>query len=206
MPFTLRSARMAGMLGITLAVVLTLTLIAAPSGAASEAAQDSLTFSAVAQDVGSGGGGGQTQVAFTFTRWNTEEERDELEQILINDGMQALADKLRTAPEVGFVRAPTLRTTAWRLRYAIMFRNEEGQRVIRAATDRPVSFVEANQRMVRTGDYNVALIELTIDEEGNGNGWIRSGVEFVYHEETDSIVARNMQNQPIVLNNVRITQ
>ena len=203
MPFTVRNARLAGMLGITLAIAL--TLIAAPSGAAGEAEQDSLTFSAVAQHAGTGGGG-QTQVAFTFTRWSTEGERDELEQILINDGMQALADELRTAPEVGFIRAPTLRSTSWRLRYAIMFRNEEGQRVIRAATDRPVSFVEANQRMVRTWDYNVALIELTIDEEGNGDGWVRSGVEFVYHEETDSIVARNMSSQPIVLNNVRITQ
>jgi len=187
------------------ALVLALTFAVAPFGVADEAAQDGLTFSAVAQNVGTGGGG-QTQVTLTFTRWSTEEERDELEQILINDGMQALADKLRSAPEVGFIRAPSLRSTSWRLRYGIMFRNEEGKRVIRAAADRPVSFAEATQRRQRTWDFNVALIELTIDEEGNGDGWIRSGVEFVYHEETDSIVARNMSSQPIVLNNVRITQ
>jgi len=203
MSFLSRRAGIAGIFGIALVVALTFAVV--PFGVADEAEQDSLTFSAVAQNAGTGGGG-QTQVAFTFTRWSTEEERDELEQILINDGMQPLADKLRTATEVGFIRAPTLRSTSWRLRYAIMFRNEEGQRVIRAATDRPVSFVEASQRMVRTWDYNVALIELTIDEDGNGDGWIRSGVEFVYHEDTDSIVARNMSSQPIVLNNVRITQ
>ena len=198
-----RTTRLAGLLGITLAVAL--ILFAAPSGAANEVEQDSLTFNAVAQHGGTGGSG-QTQIILTFTRWSTEEERDELEQILINDGMQALADKLRTAPEVGFIRAPTMRTTSWRLRYAIMFYNEEGQRVIRAAADRPVSFAEANQRTVRTWDFNLAIIELTIDEEGNGEGTIRSGVELIYEEDTDSFLARNRSSQPIRLNNVRLTQ
>lgn len=203
MPFPYRSTRVAALAGVVFAVVF--TLFAAPSGAVGETEQDSLTFNAVAQHAGTGGGG-QTQVALTFTRWSTEEERDELEQILINDGMQALADKLRTAPEVGFIRAPSLRSTSWRLRYAVMFYNEEGMRVIRAAADRPVSFIEANQRTVRTWDFNVSIIEITIDESGNGEGTLRAGVELVYDEETDSIIARNLSSQPIRLNNVRLTQ
>lgn len=189
---------------LTLMLAATLTVGATPAGdGLSPAQDDSLTFLATAQHVGTGAGG-QTAVSFTFTRWSTVDERDALEEILIANGMQALADALRTAPEVGFVRAPTLQATGWRLRYANMFRMEDGKRLIRAATDRPISFVEAMERRVMNWDFNVTLIELIVDDDGNGEGTLYAGVEFTYDEETDSLKAKSLSSQPVRLTNVRM--
>ena len=199
-----RSAKTCGFLGVMLAV--SLTVGAVPVGEAPVPQEnESITFSMVANHVGTGRGG-QTQVMITITRWSTSDERDQLEEVFDQGGMQALAQGLREAPEVGFIRAPSLQATAWRLRYAMMFRGDDGKRIIRIATDRPISFQEGVQRRVMTWDFNVTLIELSVDDEGNGDGALFTGVEFAYDASNDALTIKNLSSQPVRLNNVRMTQ
>ena len=180
-----------------------LTVGAAPVGDGPTAMQDEqLVFNMSAQHVGTGPSG-QTPVSITITRLSSPDERDALEEIFIDGGMQALAQALRDAPEVGFIRAPSISTTGWRLRYAMIFSDGKGGRIFRLATDRPISFVEATQRRVATWDFNVSLIELLIDEEGNGEGTLMAGVEFAYDQTNDTFGLKSLSSQPVRLNNVR---
>jgi len=104
---------------------------------------------------------------------------------------------------VGFIRAPAISTTGWRLRYAMMYSDGKGGRIIRLATDRPISFGEAVRRRAATWDFNVSLIELTVDEDGNGQGTLMAGVEFSYDQTNDTFGLKSLSSQPVRLNNVR---
>ncbi len=197
------------------AVAGTLSIVALAVGvalaAASPAAQERMTFSMTAQYVGTANVGpesvgGQTPLTIGVEKFNTPDERDALEEIIINDGMQALADALRSAERVGFIRAPSAGTTGWQLRYAMMYAGPNNTRILRLATDRPISFAEAVERPRRTWDYNVSLIELVIDEEGRGEGVIYVGVEFAYDQTNDTLGIKSITSQPIRLSNVRLQQ
>ncbi len=198
---TQRAIRMAVMLGIMLCA--TLSTPALPVSQDQQAVS-AVTFNMTAQHVGTGPGG-QTQVIIQVTRWSSPDERDALEEIFIADGMQSLAQALRDAPEVGFIRAPSIQATGWRLRYAMMYDGGDGKRIIRVATDRPISFAEAMQRRRATWDFNVTLIELVVDEEGNGEGTLMAGVEFAYDQTNDTFGLKSLSSQPVRLNNVRAT-
>jgi hypothetical protein len=113
---------------------------------------------------------------------------------------------LRDATAVGFIRAPSASATGWRLRYAMIYSDGKGGRIIRLATDRPISFGEAVQRRNATWDFNVSLIELTVDEEGNGEGTLMAGVEFSYDQTNDTFGLKSLSSQPVRLNNVRMQQ
>jgi hypothetical protein len=169
--------------------------------------EEKVVFSMNAQHIGTGRGG-MTAMSITVERWSSPDERDALEEILISGGMQALADALRSAPRVGFIRAPRISNTGWQLRYAMMYQGiEPGTRVIRIATDRPISFEEAfnNNRALAmrwTWNYNTIIIEMTVDEEGNGSGVLSAGVELRYDEDNDTITVANASSQPIRLSNI----
>lgn len=193
-----RKIRFTGFLG--LAVVVTVMVGIAPAEAQSD---EQLVFNALAQSAGTGVTG-QTPVTITITRFNTPDERDALEEVFLDKGMQALADELRSATEVGFIRAPSISGTGWRLRYAMMYQGPDNKRILRIATDRPVSFVEAMQNSSNwTWDYNVSLIELVVDDDGNGEGVLFTGVEFGYDQANDSLSIKSLSTQPVRLVNVR---
>ena len=198
--------RCAGLLSLALAVALMIG--AAPANEQPAPAQERMTFSMTAQYVGTanfgGSAGGQTPLTIGIEKLNTPDERDALTEIFNADGMQALANALRSAERVGFIRAPSAGTTGWQLRYAMIYAGPDNTRIIRLATDRPISFEEAVNRRARSWDFNVSLIELVVDEEGNGEGVIYVGVEFSYDETNDTLGVKSVTNQPIRLNNVRL--
>jgi len=163
---------------------------------------ESITFNALAQHVGTGPSG-QTPVIIQITQLSTPDQRDALEEVFKADGMQALADALRDAPDVGFIRAPRASTTGWRLRYAMAYDDGKGGRIFRLATDRPISFVEAVNRRQRTWDYNVTLIELHLDANGEGSGMLAAGVEFSYDETNDTFGLKSLSSEPTRLVNIR---
>ncbi len=49
-----------------------------------------------------------------------------------------------------------------------------GQRIL-LATDRPASFAEAPNQGAVVGDFDVTVVELTLDAEGNGEGQALGG-------------------------------
>ncbi len=198
--------RCAGLLSLALGVAL--MIAATPANEQPAAAQEGMTFAMTAQYVGTtscgGSAGGQTPLIIGIEKLNTPDERDAMEEIFKADGMQALADALRAADRIGFIRAPSRDTIGWQLRYAMIYAGPDNTRIIRLATDRPISFEEATNRLVRSWDFNVSLIELVVDEEGNGEGVIYAGVEFAYNETDDTFGIKSITSQPIRLNNVRL--
>ena len=60
------------------------------------------------------------------------------------------------------------------------------------------------QRRNATWDFNVSLIELNVDEEGNGEGTLMAGVEFSYDQTNDTFGLKSLSSQPVRLNNVRM--
>jgi len=167
-----------------------------------------MTFSMTAQYIGTANMGenlaGQTRLTIAVDKLNTPDQRDALEEVLISDGMQALADALRSAERVGFIRVPSAGTTGWPIRYAMMYQGPDNTRILRLATDRPISFEEAVDRPRQTWDFNVSLIELVIDEQGQGEGVIFVGVEFAYDQTDDTLGIKSLTSQPIRLANVRL--
>lgn len=196
--------KMGGVGVVAVAVVVAAMLIVATSAAEGQEGASTVTFNMLAQHVGTGPSG-QTPVIIQVTRWNTADERDALEEIFKADGMQALADALRSADDVGFIRAPRIQATGWRLRYAMMYDGGDGKRIIRLATDRPISFGEAMRRRNATWDFNVTLIELVVDEEGDGEGTLMAGVEFAYDQTNDTFGLKSLSSQPTRLVDVKAT-
>jgi len=123
----------------------------------------------------------------------------------MNEDAQTIADDLRGMDSVGFLRI-TGRTTrgtgSWQLRYAREYM-EDGIRIVRLATDRPILFVEAVRRPTRTWDSQTTFIELHLDENGEGEGVLMAGVEFTVDAKTNQITLSHMSSSPVRLEQVR---
>jgi hypothetical protein len=80
----------------------------------------------------------------------------------------------------------------------------EGKYRIILATDRPVAFAEAwNSSMA--GEFDVSVIQLTVDAEGNGEGTLSLGTEVRWNSETEKLEVTNLSSQPIRFGDVRRT-
>ena len=186
---------------LLVAAVAFVTPLSADDGSATQEE----TFRALAQHLGSGPSG-QTSIIITISRWSTDEERDHLAEVLVTEDMQDLADELRRQETVGFIRttgrAARVGTGSWQLRYAREFRSGD-DRIIRLATDRPISFVEVLRQPVRTWDFQVSIIELKLDANDEGEGVLMAGVEFGVDGENNVLTIKHVSTNPVRLVNVR---
>ena len=175
------------------------------AGAVSALEQERETFSALARHVGTGPSG-QTSISINIDRWSSQEEHDHLVETLLNEDNQALADELGDMDTVGFLRvtgrAPSRGTGSWQLRYARQY-EQDGVRIIRLASNRPILFVEAVRRPTRTWDAQTTLIELHVDENGEGEGVLMAGVEFTVDAKTNNITLSHLSSNPTRLEQVR---
>jgi hypothetical protein len=107
---------------------------------------------------------------------------------------------------VGFLRitgrAAGRGTGSWQLRYAREVQQGD-TRVIRLATDRPILFVEAVRQPRRSWDSQTTLIELNLDENGEGEGVLMAGVEFTIDAKSGQITLSHMSSSPVRLEQVR---
>jgi hypothetical protein len=94
--------------------------------------------------------------------------------------------------------------TSWPIRYSRHGKTADGGHRILLATDRPVSFAEAIANS-QVGDFDVTMIELVFDAEGNGSGTISVGTEVRWNDSTESLEVTNFSSQPVRLGNVRRT-
>jgi len=158
----------------------------------------------------SGTGGRRASILqLRITAWTTEEERqqilNEIQEATAQGGRRgnrAVARALRGASRVGTLNAPG--QTGWSLRYARLIPMPDGKQRLLLATDRPVAFAEA-WTSTRGGDFDVTVIQLTLDAEGNGEGTLSFGTEVVWNSDTESLEVTNITSQPIALGNVRRT-
>ncbi len=175
------------------------------AGAVVGQAQDRETFRTLARHMGTGPSG-QTTIQITIDRFSSDEEHDHMLEVIMNEDNQTIADELGDMDSVGFLRvtgrAAARGTGSWQLRYARQVQ-EGDTRVIRLATDRPILFVEAVRRPTRTWDSQTTLIELRVDENGEGDGVLMAGVEFTVDAKNNQITLSHLSSSPVELTNVR---
>ena len=168
--------------------------------------QERETFRALARHTGTGPSG-QTSITINIDRWSTQEEHDHLLEVIMNESNQDIANALADMDSVGFLRT-TGRTQgrgtgSWQFRYARETVDADGIRTIRLAADRPILFVEAVRQPRRTWDSQTTLIELNVDENGEGEGVLMAGVEFTVDAKNGQITLSHLSSSPVRLEQVR---
>jgi hypothetical protein len=141
------------------------------------------------------------QLTFAVERWSTDAERQALADVLTERGPDALLDKLRAMPEVGYLRTPD--SLGYPLRYADQQPLPEGGRRIVFATDRPISFSET-WNSSRTLDYPFTVVELRMDGQGEGEGKLSLATRVI--QAGERVLLENWDTVPVQLTNVRATR
>lgn len=167
------------------------------------------TFNAFAIVMGAIGTGQTESLMIRITRWSTPEERESLLATIIEnpDDEEALRNALQKQEETGFIRGTNVaaRWPSERLRYAWQWRVEgTGKRRIILALDRSLGFVEL-WASARTLQYQVSVIVLDIDENGEGSGILSVGTKIRYDKDLQRFVMENYSTEPVRLTNVRKT-
>lgn len=151
--------------------------------------------------------GRSTTLQINITRWTTDQEREKLFAILVEKGQEDLVEALRKEEETGFMRvtgaAGGMRNPfpSERLRYAREFDLGEGKRRIVLATDRYISFYEARNQP-RYRDYDMSLLVMDVDAEGNGEGQLAMGVKLSVDMEKKTLVIENFGTEPVRLTKI----
>lgn len=187
-----------------LAAALAAVLLAAPAVAAwaQEGAEENLPqrFTAYAVSMGTVAPGSSARIDIEVSRWSGDDERQELLQTLQDRGGRSLPDALRQREKVGWIRHRN--SLAYDLQYAREHMTEGGRRIV-LATDRPLAFVE-NWTGSRTLDYNVTLIELVLDDKGEGQGALMLGAELSWNAEKSQLVIESFSSEPVRLTRVKM--
>jgi hypothetical protein len=160
-----------------------------------------------ANAMATGGGGRASMVEINIYGWTVEADRAEaLEAIQAayeknkRNRNRSVAQALRGLPKVGYMFFAGQQ--GWPIRYSRVVDLGDGKRRILLATDRPVSFREAYSNS-QLGDFDVTMVELTVDASGNGSGVLSLGTEVVWNKETEKLEVTNVSSQPVGLGNVR---
>jgi hypothetical protein len=155
-------------------------------------------FTAFAVNISNVGRTGSSPVDITIERWSTDEEHEKFMAVFRKDGPDALLRELQRARPVGSIRTPD--SLAYDLRYARQVPGEDGGRRIALATDRPIGFWEAVNRP-RSIDYPFTVIELQLDENGEGVGKLSIATKLTLSGNV--LTLENFANQPVMLKSVR---
>lgn len=189
-------------------VVLFVLAALALAGGAVLAAQSGLPvtelpvrFAARAQARGNVGSGNTARVELTITRWSTMEQRTHLLETLNTSGAEALQQALTAEPEAGYLRVDG--SLSYPLYYAIEFTNQDGKRVIRAVTDRPIRAFEAIANARATEEYAFTLVQLTLDADYTGDGAAAVAVQILPDPDNHSFTLQSYDTAPVHLSSVR---
>ncbi|HEY3885981.1 MAG TPA: hypothetical protein VGL62_12275 [Vicinamibacterales bacterium] len=143
-----------------------------------------------------------TPFDMTINRWSTDAERDQLKNILKERGQDALLSALQKLPVVGYVNTPGS------LRYDLHFARQRAfgatGHTILLMTDRPMSAWEA-WHQPRTVQYPFTLIQLQVDQNGNGVGKASVATR-ITEDEDGTVELENFSSSPVILNEVRETK
>lgn len=156
------------------------------------------SFTALAVNISNIGRPGATTVDIVIERYSTKAESQRLMEVFREKGPEALLDALRDTPRVGYIRTPD--SLAYDLHYAEQTPGEDGGRNIMLLTDRPIGFWEAANRP-RTIDYPFTLIQLQLNESGEGVGKLSIATKITLNGPVMAL--ENFANQPVMLTQVR---
>jgi hypothetical protein len=143
---------------------------------------------------------GTTSVDFVVDRLSSESERGELLNALKTGGRDELYWTLDKMEPIGRIQLPG--RIGYDLHYAREVTTDDGQRVLILATNRPLSIVET-ARQTRSRKYDISVIELVLDGQGNGSGTALPAVRVDFDAESGDISLADLNTFPIQLSKVR---
>jgi hypothetical protein len=130
-------------------------------------------YTAIAIAMGSAGPGTNVRVTIGIEGWTTPEDRTMLLDTLVNEGPAKLKSALFKQDQLGFVKIGN--SLGYPLRYAWQV-EQDGKRHLVLGTERAVTSIE-RMGVMRSQDYDIALITMTINEDGTGEGSFAPAVE-----------------------------
>ena len=154
-------------------------------------------FTAMAVNMERGGAG---TIELAVTRWSTEAERTKLVKTLVEKGPEKLLDVLQDMPRVGYIRANG--GLGYDLHYAHRVKGEDGGERVVLATDRRIGFWEAS-RQPRSIDYPFTVIELRLNNDGEGVGKMSLATKITADRDGTTITLENYDTQPVLLQSVK---
>jgi hypothetical protein len=141
-------------------------------------------------------------VDIVVNKWSPDADRDRLLQVFREKGQDALMSELLKLPKLGYI------TTPGSLRYELHFARQrpepEGGHMIFLMTDRFIGSWEAHNRP-RTIDYQFMLIQLHVDNNGEGEGKASIYTKITAAKD-GTIELENFANQPVALNDVKMAK
>jgi hypothetical protein len=127
-------------------------------------------------------GTGTFSITMNVDRWSPPEERKRLLTIFKEGGKDALMKELRKLKAGYIVPPPAVRWPSWEIDVASTFDTPSGGRVVRMFTERPIAFAEAYYN-TRSRDFEFGVIELKLNEKGEGEGMVIPAASLALDEE-----------------------
>jgi len=160
-------------------------------------AQPPERFTAGAININNGRAG---NIEIVINRWSTERERERLMQAMTDRGPDKLLDSLQGLPRVGYFRTPD--SLAWDIHFATSAPGKDGGQRVTLMTDRRIGFWEAANQP-RSIDYPFTVIELRLNNDGEGEGKMSVATKIIADKDSNTIVLENYDLQPVQLTNVK---
>jgi len=156
-------------------------------------------YRAFAVNMSNVGAGGSATVDIVIERWTTDAEKAKLAAAL-EKGQDALLSALQAVkPRAGYIQVPG--STGWNIGYASKTRGEDGGWRIVVLTDRPIGFREAVSQP-RTIDYPFTLIEMHVNDDGQGEGKASVFTKIVWDKAAGTLELENYANEPVRLQQI----
>jgi hypothetical protein len=157
-------------------------------------------YTALAVNMGDIGAPGAGVVEMAVERWSTDAERERLLAALVEKGPEKMLETLQDLPRVGYIRTPN--SIGYDLHYARKNPLPDGGERVVMMTDRYISFWEAANRP-RTIDYPFTVIELRLNQDGEGEGKLSVATKITTDKDGKTIILENYGTQPVLLKSVR---
>jgi hypothetical protein len=187
----------------TLIPMVLLIITATPGLVLSQSRGAPETFTANLHVTGATAGAAAATLLIDIRRYTPDADRTAVETALKSGGYPAFLTALRKAPEVGTVSAGDQK---WAIRWAREQKTPTGRTIV-VVTDQPVFFVGGGRvdAKPRAG-YEVAVIQMQVDDVGLGNGSMAAAARVKPGGETGVQIDDYAENPIKLVTVVRKTQ
>ncbi len=145
--------------------------------------------------------GGSAPIDMTVTRWSTRAEAEQLASAFNETGTDALLRRLERLPRAGFLRVGG--GLGVDVHFAQLTVDPDGRQRVLLIADRRMSTAEI-ATMAFSTQYPLAVIELRLDTEANGEGTMWPVARITYWDpSTQTVVIDNYTQTPLNLMGAR---
>lgn len=189
--------KLAFILGLVLACFAATALVQAQEKEKKKEKNKPEEYSAIALVTSGGAAGSMVQLSIRIDSLTSDEEALQLAQILKDQGPDGLAKTLDKAQRG---RIAPVGRVGNDINVARAFQTEKG-RLIRLVMNRSLGFVELRHGG-RSTDYQFSVIELLVNERGEGEGMALAAAKVRFNKE-NQLEVENLGQSPIRITNVR---